>query len=74
MAEVPYPQPSTHLGNAVLVLCVASNGRREDNGRVASLMRTAQALQWQAIWLLKHGANDFLDPLSIRASQVRFGK
>ncbi|KAK1938421.1 hypothetical protein X943_001079 [Babesia divergens] len=69
LAEVPYTPPSQHLGNAALVLCVAPSTSPEKNATASSLMRTAQALQWQAIWLLKHGAHDFLDPLSIRASQ-----
>ncbi|GFE54613.1 phosphatase regulator subunit [Babesia ovis] len=70
VAEVPYPQPSQHLGNAVLVLCVAPGGSAtDDNVTAATLVRSAHALQWQAVWMLRHGEHDLLDPRSIRASQ-----
>ncbi|ORM40715.1 Protein phosphatase 1 regulatory subunit 7 [Babesia sp. Xinjiang] len=70
IAEVPYPQPSQHLGNAALVLCVApGSSASSDNVPAATLVRTAHALQWQAVWLLRHGEHDLLDPRAIRASQ-----
>ncbi|CDR95146.1 hypothetical protein, conserved [Babesia bigemina] len=69
LAEVPYPPPSQHLGNATLVLCVGASARAAERDTAATLMRTAHALQWQAVWLLQHGEHDFLDPRAIRASQ-----
>eukprot|EP00371_Babesia_bovis_P001179 XP_001609826.1 hypothetical protein [Babesia bovis T2Bo] len=70
VAEVPYPQPAQHLGQAALVLCVAPKcNAARDNGATATLVRTAHALQWQALWMLKHGEHDLLNPRDIRASQ-----
>lgn len=39
------------------------------NSSLGTIMRSAQGLQWQSIWILKNGDIDLLDPLSIRASQ-----
>ncbi|AFZ81146.1 hypothetical protein BEWA_005540 [Theileria equi strain WA] len=72
LAEVPYPQPSRDLGSSKLVLCVCpsnKNDMRLTNSSLGTIMRSAQGLQWQSIWILKNGDIDLLDPLSIRASQ-----
>ncbi|XP_952960.1 uncharacterized protein TA07660 [Theileria annulata] len=73
LAEVPYPKPSSILGIPKLVLCLCPSTKktnRTPDADLGTLIRSAQALQWQAVWVLKNGDIDLLDPLTIRSSHV----
>ncbi|EAN31642.1 SpoU rRNA Methylase family protein [Theileria parva strain Muguga] len=71
LAEVPYPKPSPTLGIPKLVLCLCPSTKktnRTTESDLGTLIRSAQALQWQAVWVLQNGNIDLLDPLTIRSS------
>mmetsp|Transcript_42955 Transcript_42955/g.93526 ORF Transcript_42955/g.93526 Transcript_42955/m.93526 type:complete len:283 (-) Transcript_42955:49-897(-) len=59
------PAPSKDLGDTRLLLCI---DYVEDPGALGTLLRTAVAFQWQAVFFLPHCADPF-DAKCIRASQ-----
>eukprot|EP00927_Polykrikos_kofoidii_P003750 TRINITY_DN11513_c0_g2_i2.p1 TRINITY_DN11513_c0_g2~~TRINITY_DN11513_c0_g2_i2.p1 ORF type:complete len:305 (+),score=45.16 TRINITY_DN11513_c0_g2_i2:124-1038(+) len=65
LGTLDMPSPSKDLGDARLLLCL---DYVEDPGVLGTLLRTAVAFEWQAVFLLPNCADPF-DPLAIRASQ-----
>lgn len=65
IASLDQPQATGELGDLRLLLCLESV---QDPGLMGTLLRTALAFQWQAVFFLP-GCADPFDPLVVRASQ-----
>lgn len=65
-AEILVPPPTKSLGDPRLILCIGSSV--QDPAMLGTLLRTALALEWQAVWFLP-GSLDPFSPLCIKASQ-----
>ncbi|BAM42241.1 uncharacterized protein TOT_040000611 [Theileria orientalis strain Shintoku] len=72
VAEVPLPEPSSSLGVPRLVLAVCPSNKaksRISGANLGTIIRSAQALEWQGVYVLKNDQIDLFDPLTIRSSQ-----
>ncbi|UKJ89580.2 hypothetical protein MACJ_002831 [Theileria orientalis] len=72
VAEVPFPEPSSSLGLPRLILAVCPSNKmksRINGANLGTIIRSAQGLEWQGVYVLKNDQIDLFDPLTIRSSQ-----